>query len=119
MFQLAPFSNTLFDSLQNVEPLNREIESYSETDDEINLAIEMPGFEKGKISILREGNALSVTATREVRHRMATTSRSYQRRFVLPKYADIEQIEAKYNDGILSISAKKLENLKPKKIEIK
>lgn len=123
MFHIAPFSSNqllnLFGGLDSfgIEPSYRT--GIEESEDDISIAIEMPGFEKGRISILREDNILSVTADRQTTSKGCQGSRSFSRKFALPRHVDLEQIDAEYKDGILAITAKKHETAKPKKIEIK
>lgn len=125
MFNITPFGSNLsslfnddfFNSLWEVPERNSV--SFDETDNELTLFVEMPGFERGRISMLREENILSITANREYKTNGGSKTRSFQRRLLMPKYVDLEQIDAEYKEGILTIKVKKREDLKPKPIEIR
>lgn len=90
-----------------------------ETEDAVSISLEMPGFEKGKISILRENGILSVSAEKAVKTKEGKDVRSFNRRFAMPPCVDLEQIDATYEDGILTLTAKKKDALKPRKIDIR
>jgi HSP20 family protein len=103
--------------VRNEDPLEQP--RVEDGDDEINLSFELPGFEKGKISILREGTTLSISADKETRTKHGSERRSYSQRFSLPGTVDLENIDAEYKDGVLSIKAAKKEESKPRRIEIR
>ena len=43
----------------------------------------------------------------------------FERYFEIPRTLDVTKVEAKYLDGVLSLTFPKMEEAKPKKIEIK
>lgn len=97
-----------------------EIEPHvEETEDDFAMSFELPGFEKGNISILREHNILSISANRESKTKHGLDKRSFTRRYALPQNVDLEHVDAEYKDGILTIAAKKKEKFKPRRIEVR
>jgi len=126
MFHIAPFksavNNDVFDSLfKGFEmPLSVSSEPYTEEgEDGISISLDMPGFEKSRILISREQNVVTISAEREIKTKGGTDTRKFIRRFSLPQSVDLEQIDAEYKNGVLTISAKKHEKAKPKMIEVK
>ena len=54
----------------------------------------------------------------KIYHRYERTYGSFCRNFNLPKNVDAEKIEAKYKDGVLTVRVPKVEEAKPRKIEV-
>jgi HSP20 family protein len=96
---------------------------------EIKAEIDMPGLQKEDIKISAHKGVLEVKAekkheSKEEKKGMYRFERSYQgfyRAYHLPPEADIENISAKYENGVLKISMpkKSLPDSKPKLIEVK
>ena len=95
-----------------MEDLGAEV---SETDDEVSISLELPGFDKEKIEVACERRTLSISAERV---RKSGTAK-FERRYVLPDYIDPKTVEAEYRDGILVVTAKRLPESKPRKIAVK
>ena len=91
-----------------------------------NFEVEMaaPGMNKNDFHILLEGNTLTITSEKsdeqeekdgEKFSRREFRYQSFQRRFTLPKeVVDVDQINAKYENGILKLSIPKKEEAKQK-----
>ena len=91
-----------------------------------NFEVEMaaPGMNKNDFNILLEGNTLTITSEKsdeqeerdgEKFSRREFRYQSFQRRFTLPKdVVDVDQINAKYENGILKLSIPKKEEAKQK-----
>jgi HSP20 family protein len=77
------------------------------TDDEIKVAVEMPGVSKENIKISVYDNSLEVTTT-------GTEQRKYHEVFQIPPQTNIETATSTYKNGILEIVFKKKEQSKPK-----
>ncbi len=73
----------------------------------IYITMELPGVEKEDINMELVDSSLIVTVD--------TGIRKYYKEIPLPDYADPENIEAKYNNGVLDITIKKKEEKKAKK----
>lgn len=62
----------------------------------------LPGFSKEDISVEVEGNVLTISA--EIEEKEETKWRhSFSKRFELPSSVDAEQVEAKMENGVLSL----------------
>lgn len=99
---------------------------FKETDKEIELCIDMPGYEKSDINLSLENGYLSVNAKREEKEEdeknYVRRERSYScsRSYYVGDAVTEEDIKAKYVNGTLSLTVpKKEKQLPPKKnIEI-
>jgi HSP20 family protein len=99
----------------------------SESADSVSLTFELPGMDKKDIKVMVENNVLTVSGKRES-HRQnkdesylvsEINSGEFSRSFTLPDYLDTEKIKADYKNGMLTIKLDRLEEKKPKEIEIK
>lgn len=107
------------------------VPSVNVKEDESSFQIEVaaPGYKKDSFNIEVKDNTLTISSkiestneeTNDKYHRREFYSSSFERSFYLDKNLNSEQIEASYNDGILSVSipkvTKKIETSKT--IEIK
>jgi len=95
-----------------------------ETDKEVVMRLEVPGFEPTEIELRVEGDVLVLHAehpeTKEGRepaeHRFV---RRYEYRFVMPFGTDASHIEATYRNGILELHLPRLPEVQPRRIEVK
>jgi HSP20 family protein len=77
------------------------------TDNDIKVAVEMPGVSKENIKINVYDNSLEVTT-------IGTEQRKYHEVIDLPPETDIETASSTYKNGILEVVFKKKEQSKPK-----
>ena len=82
-----------------------------ETDDAYTLVLELPGFKQADLDVSIEKNVLTVTAKRK--------DREYQQSLTIPSGVDLERVDAKLEDGLLTLILPKLAVAKPRKIAIK
>lgn len=99
-----------------------------EGDDALFLRLDVPGVEKGQVSIaVDESNTLRIKARNAFRE--PSTGKGgillrefrptdYYRSFTLGEGFDKDRIAARLEDGVLEITLPKLEAVKPKRIEI-
>ena len=98
----------------------------SETDDAYHLHMDLPGMTKDDIHVRMQDNRLSVSGER---HEESTTEDedhvhseryfgSFFRSVRLPASIVEEDIEARFDDGVLTIDLTKMEESKPKRIKI-
>lgn len=95
-----------------------------ETNENFEVEMAAPGMNKEDFNILLEGNTLTITSEKsdeqeekegEKFSRREFRYQSFQRRFTLPKdVVDVEQINAKYENGVLKLSIPKKEEAKQK-----
>ena len=87
-----------------------------ETDEQILLSAALPGLNKKDIDISLHDGVLTITAEREKRatdknetvHYAEQRYGKFARSFSLPTEVDEDKVEAKYNQGVLSIALNKL-----------
>lgn len=134
----------LFDDFFSRDLLNWGLENHSSTNTTIpavniketadNFEVEMaaPGMRKEDFRIELNGNELTINSERQNQHEVAEGERysrrefsyqSFQRSFTLPRnVVDVDQIDAKYENGVLRLLIPKREEAKqkpPKMIQIK
>ena len=95
-----------------------------------HVEVDLPGMKKDDINIQIEDNTLIVSGERKVKeeikeenyYKVESSFGKFSRSFSLPDDADIENIHAQSQDGVLEVTVPKLEVQKvekTKKIEIK
>ena len=99
----------------------------SEDSAAVYIQVELPGIKKEDVHVnVDEDNVLIIKGEKKIEekenttiHLMETVKGKFERRFVLPEDIDKEKIEAKYENGLLEITIKKMEKPEPKEVEIK
>ena len=127
--------NRLFNSMGNrtfneEESIDEQIwtprANISETKDNYNIELDLPGITKEEIQINLKDNSLQIEGERkeskeEKDHNWVRQEAYYGkffRSFILPKDVDVSKTEANFKNGVLSISLTKREESKPKQISI-
>ena len=98
-----------------------------ETKGEVKLTFELPGMDKSDIKVTVQEGILTVSGKREFKQeskddccvRREIRSGEFSRSFTLPDTVNGDKITADYNNGLLEIKLAKLEEVKPKEIEVK
>ena len=96
-----------------------------ETDDEVVVELEVPGYTEAELSLEVTDHTLVVKGAREEAREERQRAyrlherleRSFERRFVLPGETDTERLEARFGEGILEVHAKRIP-AKPKTVPI-
>lgn len=95
-----------------------------ETKDGYILEAEMPGVSRAGLDISVEGNTLTIIGRRqpeelkaEIVHRESTKA-DYRREFELDPAIDTAKIDAKVEQGVLTIHLPKSERVKPRKVTV-
>jgi HSP20 family protein len=91
------------------------------------LTFELPGMDKKDIKVQVKDSVLTVSGKRELKSetkegntvRSEIWSGSFSRSFTLPDSINPEKIAADYKNGLLEIRMDKLEEVKPKEIEVR
>jgi HSP20 family protein len=99
----------------------------AETDGVVEVRLDVPGVEPKEIDIQLNGNVLTVSGRRKEEkeekekayHRTERRFGSFSRSITLPCPVKEEAIEAKYHEGVLTITMPKTEEAKGKKIAVK
>jgi len=97
-----------------------------ETDDELFLRAELPGFKKDEIKLKVTPKAVYISAEKKKQaiekdktfFRMEKDFSSASRVMSLPEEVKTEGVKAKFDDGILEIVLKKKETTKEKEVKI-
>jgi len=97
-----------------------------EEDTQFVLSADIPGVNPENIDIQMDGKILTIKGERnsvdkiEQEHysRIERKQGKFYRRFTLPEGVDSENISAKSNHGVLTLTIKKQEEKKPKKITV-
>jgi HSP20 family protein len=120
------FMNTFFSDLPVLQA-NAEIDMY-EDDNVVVVKIKAPGFKKENIEIDVEDKILTITATSKLEETEEDKKKKYYykemrqesftRSVALPSSVKSEDAKASFADGILTIELPKMEEAKPKKIQI-
>jgi HSP20 family protein len=98
-----------------------------ETDDNFELTLDLPGIDPDDVSVNYEDGMLTVSGKRdfseerqgETWHRIERSFGTFARSVRLPRTADAEKIEARFDKGVLTISVPKAETAKPRQIEVR
>lgn len=98
-----------------------------ENNDAYVLHAELPGMNKNDVKITLENNILTIRGEKKNEteekengyHRLERSYGSFERSFTIPGMIKQEDIDAKYNNGILSLTLPKAEEAKPKFIDVK
>jgi HSP20 family molecular chaperone IbpA len=97
-----------------------------ETDDALKVVMEVPGVDRKNVEVKLEDDELRVDARIDFAHYegMEPLYTEYNvghfaRTFSLSQSIDQSKIEASLNDGILTITLKKVEQAQPRRIEIR
>jgi HSP20 family protein len=97
----------------------------AEEKDKIFVRVEVPGMNESDLKVSFEDGLLTISGERQFErkddrnyHRIERTYGSFTRSFSLPRTVDANSIAAHYRDGILEIEIPKLEEAKPKQIQI-
>jgi len=95
--------------------------------DHIYVEAELPGFRKEDIDITLENSTLTISAERKESNQQddkgdwLLRERRYSRflrSFTLPPTVDERSVDAKLNDGVLTVVLNKREETKPRKISV-
>lgn len=97
-----------------------------ETDNEYIITVDLPGIPKEEVNISFKDNRLTISGERkkedtEEKENYMRRERyfgSFLRSFTLPNAVKEEDIKAKYNDGVLSVTIRKAEESKPKTVKV-
>lgn len=99
----------------------------SDSADSLRLTFELSGIDRNDIKIFVKDNVLTVSGERKFESsdekegvvRREIRSGSFSRSFTLPDQLNLDKIGADFKNGLLDISIPKLEEAKPKEIEVK
>jgi HSP20 family protein len=135
---------TVWDPFADINRVHREIErnffgprargadfapavDVHEDTESLVLRAELPGVKREDIDVAIDGNVLTLKGERKLEkeesgrkyHRIERSYGSFVRQFQLPTNVDTSSIDAKLNEGVLTVRLPKKEELKARKVEVK
>ncbi|MDB4973437.1 MAG: Hsp20/alpha crystallin family protein [Myxococcaceae bacterium] len=98
----------------------------SQDDDNFYVRAEMPGVRSEDLTISAVRNRISITGRREIPrenervsyHRKERAEGAFSRTLALPSEVNADAVEARYGDGILTLTLPKAEEAKPRQITV-
>jgi HSP20 family protein len=99
----------------------------TQDDDNFYVRAEIPGIDPNALQISALRNRVSLAGKRELPkeherasyHRKERAEGSFNRTLTLPTFIDAERVEARYTDGILTLTLPKAEEAKPRQITVR
>ena len=99
-----------------------------EDKDAVKIVAELPGVKPEDVKISMENNVLTIRGEKRLErnegsedraHRFERAYGMFERSFTVPASVEAEHIEAKYEQGVLTVTLPKVERAKPRQISIK
>jgi len=99
----------------------------TQDDDNFYLRAEVPGIKPSELSITAVRKRVSLSGKREIQpeherasyHRRERAEGSFNRTVTLPTEVDAARVDARYADGILTLTLPKAEEAKPRQITVR
>jgi HSP20 family protein len=99
----------------------------TQDDDNFYVRAEIPGIKPSELSISALRNRVSLAGNREIPpehervsyHRKERAEGSFNRTLTLPSNVDAERVDARYAEGILTLTLPKAEETKPRQITVR
>lgn len=124
--------NRMFEAAFSGEPIGRgtwvpPVDIYETADKDVVVKVELPDMKREDIKITFENDLLSIegerrfesNVDREQYHRVERGYGAFRRSFTLPASVDAANVQASYQDGVLTITLPRREEARPKQIKIK
>ncbi len=97
-----------------------------EKENDFLVSVELPGVDRNDVKITLQDDVLTVRGEKKQEkeekgenvHRVERCYGVFQRSFTLPSSLKSDKIEASYDKGVLTIQLPKVEEVKPKQIEV-
>lgn len=119
----------LFRELSVRQPGSRELvppADIHETAEGITLQVDLPGHDPKAIEVKVENDTLTLRSERKVERSDKDGARRlergfgvYARSFVLPRTVDASRVEARYDNGVLTLTLPRREEARPRVVEVK
>jgi HSP20 family protein len=127
--EMEDLMSKLFGEREEIWPFGRIAPSLdlAETDQAIEARLDLPGVDPKEIDIQINANMLTVSGQRKEEkeekgktyHRVERRAGSFSRSVTLPCPVKDDAVDAKYRDGVLTITMPKTEEAKSRKIPVK
>lgn len=99
-----------------------------ETNDELHVTAELPGLRSEDVSVTVENGVLTISGEKKQEVQEGKEDGNYylferhygrfERSFTLPRTVNADQVKARFENGILTVSLPKAEEAKPRKVQI-
>jgi HSP20 family protein len=124
------FGNRVFDDGSYLAPYGVDVR---EDGDHLYVEAELPGFKKEEVDIHLENQTLTISAEHRENNQPKAGEKNgdkaewllrerrytrFQRSFNLPPTVDAQTVQAKLNDGVLTVTLNKREETKPRRITV-
>jgi HSP20 family protein len=119
----------LFRELSMRQPGSRELVPLAdiyETAEGLTLQVDLPGHDPKAIEVMVENDTLTLKSERKVERsekdgarRLERSFGVYARSFVLPRTVDTSRVEARYENGVLTLTLPRREEARPRVVEVK
>jgi len=96
-----------------------------EEDEKLHLTFNLPGFDKGSVSVVAEDGVVTIEASKEdkddgKRKWIRRSSRSsYHNSVRIPDVFDASNAQAEYKDGVLTVTMEKAKDKRSRNIKVK
>ncbi len=98
-----------------------------ELEDEYHVTLDLPGIDPGSLDVTLDDGVLTISGERSVRdevregrfHRVERSYGRFARSFRLGPHVDASTVEAGLEDGVLTVTVRKAETAKPRRIEVR
>ncbi len=112
---------------RNLRPWLTLNANIAETDKEFEISVDLPGLKPDEFHVEFKDGCLWITGERKQEqeqtgktyHLVERSYGQFRRVINLGNEVDPDRIQARYKDGVLTVTVPKLESARPKKIEIK
>lgn len=94
----------------------------------VKIVAELPGVKPEEVKVSIENNTLTIRGEKQQVteddkagqvHRYERRYGSFERTFALPSTVDAEKIDARYDNGVLTVELPKVERARPRQIAVK
>ena len=99
-----------------------------ETNDELHVTAELPGLRSEDVNVTVENGVLTISGEKKQEVQEGKEDGNYylferrygrfERSFTLPRTVNADQVKARFENGILTVSLPKAEEAKPRKVQI-
>jgi len=123
--------NRMFESAFAGEPISRgawvpPVDIYETTERDVVVKVELPEMKREDIKVTFENDMLTIegerkfvsNVDREHYHRVERGYGAFRRSFTLPSSVDAGQVQATYQDGVLTVRLPRREEARPKQIPV-
>jgi len=121
------FRGDIFEETAETDRMFTPAVDFTETKDAYLVKAELPGMKKEEVKVTLNNNVLTITGEKKVEyekkegnyHRIERSFGMFERSIAIPGAIKSDAIDAKYTDGLLTLTLPKTEETKQKTIDVK